>query len=51
MRTDLDAHLVVYYTKRHHQGRAAKGRTPQKAFKDGLPRKDNAKMKPTTKAA
>jgi transposase InsO family protein len=51
MQTDLDAYLVTYNTRRPHQGRAMKGRTPQKAFTDGLPKKENAKMKRTPKAA
>ena len=42
---------VLYNTKRPHQGRAMKGRTPLKVFTDGLPKKENAKMKPTPKAA
>lgn len=37
MQTDLDAYLVEYNTKRPHQGRNMNGRTPYKAFKDGLP--------------
>ena len=48
---DLDAYLLVYNTKRPHQGRAMNGRTPQRVFKDGLPKTENAKMKPKTKAA
>lgn len=51
MQKDLDAYLVTYNTKRPHQGRAMNGRTPLKAFTDGLPKKENAKMKPTPEAA
>ena len=51
MQKDLDAYLVIYNTKRPHQGRAMKGRTPYKTFTDGLQNKENAKMKPKTKAA
>ena len=51
MQADLDAYLAHYNTKRPHQGRGMKGRTPQKAFTNGLPKKENAKMKPTTEAA
>ena len=51
MQADLDAYLIHYNTKRPHQGRAMKGRTPQRAFTDGLPKKENAKMKSKTKAA
>ena len=51
MQKDLDAYLVHYNTKRPHQGRNMKGRTPKKVFIDGLPKKEKAKMKPTEKAA
>lgn len=36
MQKDLDEYLTIYTTKRPHQGRNMKGRTPQKAFMDGL---------------
>ena len=36
MQKDLDAFLIIYNTKRPHQGRGMKGRTPIKAFTDGL---------------
>ncbi len=51
MQTDLDAYHLHYNSKRPHQSRAMKGRTPYKAFTDGLPKKENAKMRPKTKAA
>ena len=51
MQIDLDADLVHYNTKRPHQGRAMNGRTPQKTFTEGLPKKENAKMKTTKKVA
>lgn len=51
MQTDLDAYLVVYNTERPHQGRGMNGRTPLKAFTDGLPKEDTTKPKPTKKAA
>ena len=51
MQTDLDAYLSHYNHERPHQGRAMKGRTPFKAFTDGLQKKENAKMKPKQKAA
>ncbi len=51
MQADLDDYLLIYNTKRPHQGRAMNGRTPQRVFKGGLPKKENAKMKTTTKAA
>ena len=35
----LDDYLVGYNQRRPHQGRGMKGRTPARAFKDGLPRK------------
>ena len=38
MQTDLEAYLVIYNSKRPHQGRGMKGRTPAKAFTDGLPK-------------
>jgi transposase InsO family protein len=36
MQKDLDDYLVIYNTKRPHQGRGMNGRTPLKAFTDGL---------------
>ena len=36
MQTDLDAWLETYNTKRPHQGRGMDGRTPHRAFLDGL---------------
>jgi hypothetical protein len=51
MQADLDAYLITYNTKRSHQGRGMKGRTPLKAFTDGLPRKENAKINSTKKVA
>ena len=38
MQVALDAWLVLYNTKRPHQGRGMNGRTPLKAFKDGIRR-------------
>lgn len=37
MQTVPDAYLIVYNTKRPHQGRGMKGRTPAAVFIDGLP--------------
>ncbi len=51
MQRHLDAFLLRYNTKRPHQGRNMNGRTPQNAFTDSLPRKENEKVKPTTEAA
>ena len=39
MQVALDAYLVVYNTKRPHQGRGMKGRTPFNAFQDGIPKR------------
>lgn len=38
MQVALDAYWVVYNTKRPHQGRGMNGRTPLKAFTDGIPK-------------
>ena len=43
MQAHLDAYLVVYNTKRPHQGRGMNGRTPYQVFKDGLPKKSSKK--------
>ena len=37
MQVVLDAYLIVYNTKRPHQGRGMKGRTPAAVFMAGLP--------------
>ena len=47
MQKVLDDWLVAYNTKRPHQGRGMNGRTPLKAFADGLKAKPS---KPTAKA-
>ncbi len=39
MQADLEAFLKTYNHSRPHQGRGMKGRTPYKAFIDGLPKK------------
>jgi len=36
MQVDLDAYLVIYNTKRPHQGRGMNGMTPLQAFQNGL---------------
>lgn len=36
MQVDLDAYLVLYNTKRAHQGRGMNGQTPLQVFKKGL---------------
>ncbi|MCK2182806.1 IS481 family transposase [Halomonas getboli] len=38
MQQDLDDYLVIYNTKRPHQGRNMKGATPYAVFKKGLPK-------------
>ena len=38
MQEELDKFLLYYNTKRPHQGRNMNGRTPQKAFVQGLPK-------------
>jgi transposase InsO family protein len=39
MQVVLDDYLVGYNQRRPHQGRGMKGRTPARAFREGLPRK------------
>ena len=47
MQKDLDDYLLIYNTKRPHQGRNMNGRTPDKVFKEGLTKiKKTAKMDP-----
>jgi transposase InsO family protein len=48
MQVALDAWLVAYNTARPHQGRGMNGRTPIRAFTEGLPKPD-AKGEPQTK--
>ena len=43
MQTDLDAFLKAYNHSRPQQGRGMNGRTPAKAFNDGLPKRAKAK--------
>ena len=51
MQKDLDEYLVIYNTKRPHQGRGMNGRTPLKAFMDGVNQKDRTGDKAAKKAA
>jgi hypothetical protein len=53
MQTVLDDFLVGYNQRRPHQGRNMNGRTPAKAFAEGLPKNTNQKdhKKPARKAA
>ena len=43
MQAVLDTYMVAYNTERPHQGRGMKGRTPARAFKEGLPAKPKRK--------
>lgn len=51
MQKDLDVYLQHYNHKRPHQGRNMKGRTPYKAFVDGLPKPNKTAAKPERKVA
>ena len=51
MQDDLDAYLETYNTKRPHQGRNMKGRTPNTVFIDGLAKPKNKKEETQKKAA
>ena len=51
MQTDLDAYLVIYNTKRPHQGRNMNGRTPEKVFLEGLLKPEKRKEEKNKKAA
>ena len=46
MQTALEAHLETYNTKRPHQGRGMKDRTPLKAFLDSIPKTAPKETKP-----
>jgi transposase InsO family protein len=47
----LDADLVSYNTKRPHQGRGMNGRTPERAFREGIPKPAKKEDKATLKTA
>jgi transposase InsO family protein len=57
MQVVLDTYLIVYNTKRPHQGRGMNGRTPETVFRAGLPgaspltKETNAAAKQTRKTA
>ena len=51
MQAVLDAYLLGYNTKRPHQGRGTNGRTPAKAFRDGITRNSRKEEKPDLKTA
>lgn len=50
MQTVLDEYLAGYNQRRPHQGRGMKGRTPARAFRDGLPRKAKSQQQKEPKA-
>lgn len=41
MHKNLDAYLYHYNHERTHQGRGMEGRTPYKAFLDGIPKTES----------
>ena len=47
----LDAYLVGHNTPRPHQGRGMNGRTPAKAFRDGIPNHSRKQDKTDQKTA
>lgn len=49
MQAVLDDYLASYNQRRPHQGRGMKGRTPETAFRDGLPRATAAAASPSSK--
>jgi transposase InsO family protein len=51
MQVVLDGYLQTYNTKRPHQGRGMHGRTPSKAFTDGLRKEHAIQNTPAPKAA
>jgi len=51
MQKDLNTYLTHYNTKRTHQGRNMKGRTPYQAFVNELPKNEKQVKKETRKAA
>ena len=55
MQAVLDEYLLAYNRSRPHQGRGMKGRTPYRAFVDGLPsqkpEEQTDSVKPNTKKA
>ncbi|MEZ5818630.1 MAG: IS481 family transposase [Hyphomicrobiaceae bacterium] len=50
MQVVLDDYLVGYNQRRPHQGRGMKGRTPARAFREGLSRKTKLQQPKETKA-
>jgi len=51
MQTALDTYFVHYNERRPHQGRGMKGRTPLKAFKEGILKPQPKEQKRTTPKA
>ncbi len=51
MQGDLDEYLVLYNTRRPHQGRGMNGMTPLQAFKKGLKLRPKTKLKTEEKEA
>ena len=51
MQKDLDDYLLKYNTQRAHQGYGMNGRTPKKAFVDGISKSDNIKEQKELKKA
>ena len=51
MQAELDAYLLRYNTRRPHQRRNMKGRTPARAFRGGLPKPEPTKEDKMKKAA
>ena len=47
----LDEYLEAYNTKRPHQGRGMNGRTPIRAFTEGMPKPSNTEVTSQTKTA
>jgi hypothetical protein len=45
----LDDYLEGYNTKRPHQGRGMNGRTPIRAFTEGMPKTSNTEVTSQTK--
>ncbi|MCA3403942.1 MAG: transposase, partial [Roseomonas sp.] len=51
MQAVLDEYLEGYNTKRPHQGRGMNGRTPIRAFTEGMPKTNNTEVTSQTKTA
>ena len=51
MQAVLDEYLEGYNTKRPHQGRGMNGRTPIRAFTEGIPKTSNTEVTSQTKTA